>query len=123
MIIFSAFISANLATSTVEIRSLIEFLEAHIIKNERRIIMELEAKKMNQLMMEMFTNAELKNDFISNPKVILQEKGIDIPESTKIKVLEETENTKYIILPYLKPGETLSIEELERKSSKSIHIL
>ena len=85
--------------------------------------MELEAKKMNQLMMEIFTNAELKKDFISNPKVILQEKGINIPESMEIKVLEETENTKYITLPYLKPGETLSIEELERKSSKSIHIL
>ncbi len=80
--------------------------------------MELEAKKMNQLMMEIFTNAELKKDFISNPKVILQEKGINIPESMEIKVLEETENTKYIILPYLKPGEKLSFEELERKSSK-----
>ncbi len=84
--------------------------------------MELKAKKMNQLMMEMFTNTELKKDFFSKPKEILKDNEIDVPDGMEIKVLEETENIKYIILPYLKPNEKLSFEELERKSSKSIMI-
>jgi hypothetical protein len=80
----------------------------------------MDNKKLSQLLMELYANSELKEEFIANPKKVMAEKGIEIPEKINIKVLEETEATKYIVLPYLDKKESLDAENLERKMSKSI---
>ena len=80
--------------------------------------MELDAKKLSQFMMELFANPELKQRFIINPGIVLKEKGFSITANKEIKVVEETENINYIVLPYLKPDEKLTPEEMERRLSK-----
>jgi len=84
--------------------------------------MENQSKKMSQLMMELFTNPELKEKFIANPKEVMAEKGINVPENQEIKVLEETENVKYIVLPYLDKNSELNVEDFESRKSKMMYL-
>ncbi|MFP4547457.1 MAG: NHLP leader peptide family RiPP precursor [Fidelibacterota bacterium] len=82
--------------------------------------MSTDSKKMSKLMMELYANPELKEEFLNNPKKVLAEKGIEYPEDQEIKVVEETENLKYIILPYMDDSSEISTESLERKMSKTV---
>jgi hypothetical protein len=78
----------------------------------------MDNKKLSQLMMELYANSELKEEFIANPKKIMVEKGIELPENIDLKVLEETESVKYIVLPHIDEDSEINSESLERKSSK-----
>jgi hypothetical protein len=80
--------------------------------------METQSKKISQLMMELYSNPELKEKFIANPKEVMIEKGIEVPEGKEIKVLEETETVNYIVLPHLDENSEITTDTLERKISK-----
>jgi hypothetical protein len=71
---------------------------------------ELEAK----LVAHAWQDEAFKQELISNPKVAIErELGQKLPESTNIKVLEETGNTIYFVLPSKPSVEELSDEQLE----------
>ena len=80
--------------------------------------MELDAKNLHQLFMELYANPELKQRFLKAPTDVLKEKAFNIPDDVEIRVVEDTKNTKHIVLPYLDPDEELTPEVLEARFTK-----
>ena len=82
--------------------------------------MESEKEKMGKLIADLYADSELKQNFLNDPQSMLKEKGFSIPDDLEIRVVEDTSQVKYIVLPYLKPGEKITSEELEARLSKSL---
>jgi len=82
--------------------------------------MEMDREKLSRLLLELYANTEMKQRFVDSPGSVLKEKGFDIPDDVQIKVAEDTETVKHIVLPYLEPGEKPTPEELESRLSKFI---
>jgi len=81
--------------------------------------MEYNEKNINGFLMEIYSNPELKENFVNSPEKVLREKGFDIPDGLKINVLEDTKEITHFVLPYLDTNEKASIENLEARKSKS----
>ena len=79
----------------------------------------MDNKKLSQLMMELYTNPELKEEFFANPKKVLAQKNIEFPNDLEIKVLEQTKTKKYIVLPHLNDDSDTFTEDLEKKINKA----
>ena len=56
-------------------------------------------KKIAEIISQCWKDDSFKQKFISNPKKVLSEKGIDVPADLKIKVVENTDRELYITLP------------------------
>ena len=55
----------------------------------------------------------LKARFMADPKAVLAERGIDMPDNIDVKVVENSDNTVHITMPMAPDGhEELSMEEL-----------
>ena len=55
----------------------------------------------------------LKARFMSDPKAVLAERGIDVPDNIDVNVVENSDNTVHITMPTAPGGSTeLSDEEL-----------
>jgi hypothetical protein len=55
----------------------------------------------------------LKARFMADPKAVLAERGIDMPDKIDVKVVENSDNTVHITMPMAPDGhEDLSMEEL-----------
>lgn len=78
-------------------------------------ISDLEA----QLLTKAIQDAAFRERLISDPKAVLSEQGLNIPDDVQITVLQETSNQFYLVLPALEiaaesnEGAELSDEELE----------
>ena len=71
---------------------------------------ELEAK----LVAHAWQEEAIKQELISNPRAAIErEFGQQVPESINIRVLEETGNTIYVVLPKKPSIDELSDEQLE----------
>lgn len=53
----------------------------------------------------------LKTRFMADPKAVLAEYGMDVPDGMDVNVVENTDNTVHITLP-MKPSGDLSDDEL-----------
>ena len=54
----------------------------------------------------------LKARFMADPKAVLAERGIDMPDNIDVKVVENSDNTVHITMPMAPDGhEELSMEE------------
>ncbi len=60
-----------------------------------------------------WTDAAYKARLLSDPHTALAETGVEIPAGTKIKVVEDTADTRHLVLP-LKPEGELSDQEIEQ---------
>ena len=62
------------------------------------------------------TNPNYRKKLLSNPKEVLEKQmNTKLPESVKVKVVEETADTIYLIAPYVpKQGDELSDADLEK---------
>lgn len=69
-------------------------------------------KKYAQIVAKAWDDASFKQRLLSEPKMVFQENGINIPDELEIRVLENTVDSVYFILP-IKPSEELSDEQLE----------
>ena len=59
---------------------------------------------------------EYKDQLIADPKkTLIEEFGLDISDDIDIKILFETENTRYIVIPYKEAG--LSENEIIKMGS------
>ena len=59
-------------------------------------------------------DSNLKQELLDDPReIIARETGIELVEETNVKVLEETEDTAYFLLPQQKDTEELSEQELK----------
>ena len=55
----------------------------------------------------------LKARFMADPKAVLAERGIEMPDGMDVKVVENADNTAHITLPMAPDGhEEMSMEEL-----------
>ena len=63
-----------------------------------------------------WTDDSLKAAFMSDPKSVLANHGIDVPESMNIKVVENTDDTTYIVLPSA-PSDPSNLDDAELASA------
>ena len=66
----------------------------------------------------------LKQRFMADPKAVLAERGIDMPDNIDVKVVENSDNTVHITMPMAPDGhEDLSMEELSQAAGGTITTL
>ncbi len=78
--------------------------------------MELRKNLESKLIEKAWKDEEFKASLTSNPEeTIKKELNIKIPDGINIKVLEETEEEVYLVLPQdpVKTGQMLSVTELD----------
>ncbi|MDZ8108578.1 MAG: thiocillin family RiPP [Nostoc sp. DedQUE12a] len=82
-------------------------------QNSDRFLQQAEsAKKYGQLVAQAWEDESFKQRLFSEPKAVLIENGIEVPDNLEIRVVENTANLIYMTLP-AKPSEELSDEQLE----------
>jgi Nitrile hydratase, alpha chain len=69
-------------------------------------------KKYYQIVAKAWEDESFKQRLFTEPRTVLIEYGIKVPEELEIRFIENTANLLYITLP-IKPSEELSDEELE----------
>jgi len=77
-------------------------------------------EKFKKLVAKLYANPELKERFIKNPKDVLRDEGITVADDVDLKIIQDSETMKHFVLPYVKPGATLDLEEVEPRISKGI---
>lgn len=70
------------------------------------------ARQQAQFMARVWSDPALKQRLIDDPKAVLREQGAQIPESTEVRVVENTDQVFYMVLPP-KPTEEISDEQFE----------
>ena len=71
--------------------------------------------QLMQLFAACWKDDALKTRFMSEPKAVLGEYGLDVPDGVDVKVVENVEDCVYITLPAAPIGhELLSDEELDQ---------
>ncbi|MEE2907121.1 MAG: NHLP leader peptide family RiPP precursor [Planctomycetota bacterium] len=75
--------------------------------------MSEERNKLAELFAACWKDEALKARFMTDPKAVLAEHGIDVPDGIDVNVVENSDNTAHIIMPAAPPGAAgLSDEEL-----------
>jgi Nitrile hydratase, alpha chain len=68
------------------------------------------------LIVKAWQDAAFKQELLSDTKSVLQKEGVNLPEGIEVRVIEETPDTCYLVIP-MQPtnpsGEELSAAELE----------
>lgn len=64
-------------------------------------------KKFAQLIAKAWADADFKARLQSSPAAVLREAGIEVPEGVDIKVVEDTDTVKHLVLP--KQDDTTSL--------------
>ena len=77
------------------------------------------AVTMNEIVVELFSDPELMARFKADPKAVLQEKGVKVPEDITFQVVTNTDKVKHIVLPFLGTEKIASVAEFEERLSKS----
>jgi hypothetical protein len=75
---------------------------------------------MEDLVAKLYNDPELKRHFLAEPATVLVEEGIPLPAGVSLKVLEDREDLRHIVLPFIKPEEKAGLEVLEQRTSKII---
>ncbi len=80
----------------------------------------MDKEKFKKLVAKLYANPELKERFIKNPKEVLRNEGITVADNVDLQVVQDSETVKHFVLPYVKPGETSDLEEIEPRISKFV---
>ncbi len=76
----------------------------------------LEARIITRALQDPSFKQQLLNGSVAAKAAIEQEIGQKLPQDLQVKVLEETDNVSYIVLPMMSSPEEISEEELEAVS-------
>ena len=57
-------------------------------------------RKMAKVIAKAWSDDAFKKDLLSNPRAVLEENGITVPQGLQVKVMEQTEKLMYIVLPF-----------------------
>ena len=78
---------------------------------------------MAELFAACWKDEALKARFMSDPKAVLAERGIYVPDNMYVKVVENSDNTVHITMPNKAPGGAteLSDEELAGAAGAASH--
>ena len=55
--------------------------------------------KIGQLIARCWSDGDFKARFMAEPKAVLAEYGVETPAGVEINVLENTESTRYFVIP------------------------
>ena len=77
-------------------------------------------RAIEDLILELYGDPDLKKRFLENPTALLKERGLEIPPEIVLRVVEDTPDVRHIVLPYIVPGTTPTLEEVEQRASKII---
>ncbi|MCX5976233.1 MAG: nitrile hydratase subunit alpha [Coprothermobacterota bacterium] len=73
-----------------------------------------------ELILELNSDPDLKKRFLENPAAMLKERGLEIPPEVTLRVMEDTPDVRHIVIPYIAPGASTTLEEIEQRASKII---
>ena len=68
-------------------------------------------KQWGQLVAQAWFHESLKRRLIEDPATVLREHGIDVPDDIVLKVVEDTDRVRHLVLPSSPSGD-LAVEEL-----------
>ncbi len=68
-------------------------------------------KQWGLLVAKAWSDENLKERLIADPAAVLEENGIDVPYGIELKVVEDTDQVRHLVLP-ASPSDDLSDEEL-----------
>ena len=71
-----------------------------------------ERNQLAELFAACWKDDALKQRFMSDPKSVLAEYDMDVPDGMDVKVVENSDNTVHITMPMAPRGNELSDEEL-----------
>ena len=81
-----------------------------------------ERNQLADLFAACWKDETLKQRFMSDPKAVLAEYGMDVPDGMAVNVVENTDNTVHITMPAPPSGgKDLSDDELRNDAGGSIH--
>ena|SRR5687767_10977307 len=55
--------------------------------------------RFGEIISKCWFDADFKKRFVAEPKKVLKEFGIDLPDSLNVKVVENTDDTMYLAIP------------------------
>ena len=58
-----------------------------------------QAKRLGKLISQCCADEAFKQRFIAEPTAVMKEAGLEVPEGVEFKVVENTDNVNYILLP------------------------
>ena len=73
-------------------------------------------KKYAKIVAKAWTDEDYKKILIANPKEILKQEGIELPDKIKISILENSDSELNFVLP-AKPAEIGGISGVEKRLS------
>jgi hypothetical protein len=93
------------------------FKKAIISYNQRRNPMnqEEQTKKMQKIIAKAWMDDEFKQRLLSEPTEVLQEEGLETPPGVEIRMLENTDNLLYMVLPAKPDG--VEVEGVEAREA------
>ncbi len=72
---------------------------------------------LQQIIMDIMTDADLKARALADPAAVLAERGLELPPGHTVRFVEDTPTTTHIVLPCA-DGESCGGETLEQRTSK-----
>ena len=78
-----------------------------------------QSKKMAKMIARAWSDESFKALLLSNPKEALMECDIIMPAGVEVRVVEETDQVVYIVLP-LKPGEEWLVKPIMNEDTDEI---
>ena len=71
-------------------------------------------RKVGQLLLKVWQDPTFKRRLVADPRAVLQEEGLPVPEGKAVRVVEDTAETTHLVLPR-KPAEgELTDEQLDQ---------
>jgi hypothetical protein len=68
-------------------------------------------KQWGMLVARAWSDEDLKERLIENPRSVLEEFGIDVPDDVELRVVEDTDEVRHLVLP-ASPTDDLEDEDL-----------
>lgn len=75
---------------------------------------------LQELYLEFASDPELRSRFLKEPKAVLEEHGIPVPDGMVLQIVEDSATVRHLVLPYFSPGKDLTAEEIGQRQSKII---
>ena len=63
-------------------------------------------RKVAKVVAKAWSDESFKKRLLTEPKTVLEEVGIEVPAGTEVKIVEQTQDVMYIVLPF-RPEDSL----------------
>jgi len=74
---------------------------------------------IDDLVLDLAEDEELKRRFVADPTAVLRERGFEVPEGVEFRVVEDTAKVR-TRATHLRTGALHAVEEVEQRQSKVI---